>query len=434
MGIFICIFFIFISQIKQKGHRLNILFVFNLLWLIIIFFSKIRLYGLYAASGKAYNLIAIGVLCFDIGYCCCNKIIKCNSIEKKDCLYSKNILRYHIIYFLCVVVFIFYLKDLAITLPKILSGQGLEVIRQLAQNSESELYSNRSGIEDALRTLFVNPYMVALQSIVAVDFWIGKRDILLFFGDVLLCVMNMFSDGSRTYLLYLAIQMAVIYFLSGKHLDVINNIKMMNKTKRRIIFFTVGGLGALILVLATISRSGQNVIRYLYYYYSMEPYMLDLWMSEVDKLGNYGFGLSSFCGYTFSIIYFVTNLFGLSSYPEFAYDVVLMTTSTDQTWKIISSMGSPANAYVSLFWFPYYDGRIIGVIILMFLYGIFIKQIYLRAYKTMNGKYLALYALLFVGVFMSYVRFQFSQVAQALAFIYIILLFHKERMNIDNKL
>ena len=434
MGIFVCAVFIIVSQIKQKGRRFNILFVFNLLWLVVIIFSKIQLYGLYEASERAYNLITIGVLCFDIGYCCCNKIIKFKGNGGNDYHNTVTIIRYRVIYLLCVIVCLFYLKDLAITLPKLLSGQGLEVIRQLAQNSNSELYSSRSTIEGALRTLFVNPYMVAIQSIVAVDFWIGKRDKLLFCADVLLCLMNMLSDGSRTCLLYLAIQMAVIYFFSGKHLNAINNIKLMNKTKRRLIFITVGGLGVLILVLATISRSGQNAIRYLYYYYSMEPYMLDTWMSEVDKLGSFGFGLSSFCGYTFSIIYFVKNLFGLSSYPEFAYNVVLMTTSTDQTWKIISSMGSPANAYVSLFWFPYYDGRIVGVAILMVLYGLFIKQIYLRAHKTMNAKYLALYALLFVGIFMSYIRFQFSQVAQALAFIYIILLFHnqKKKTIIDN--
>lgn len=415
-----------IMALFDKHHKLNCLLIFNMLWLVVYILSKLGLYGIYQASSKAYIIIFVGILAFDIGYCVCNKVVHFTTKKRENCNESIN---YNVILAFCVLAGILYAKDLMVTLPRILSGNGLEIIRQMAQNSESELYSSRGGIENALRILFLNPFMVSLQPIVSVDFWMGKRNKTLLLADVVLCILNMLSDGSRTCLLYLVISFAVVYFYSKKYLEHLTFVKKRLIRKRKRVFTICVAFGVVILTIATFSRSGTNTIRYMYYYYAMEPYMLGEWVDKIDQMRAYGYGFSSLCGYAFPAIYLIKNLLRLDSYPQFIYNIVLTTASTDQEWITISSMGSPANAYVSLFWFPYFDGRFLGLIIVMLLYGMLIKQMYLRAIKDGSLKYISLYALLFIGVFMCYVRFQTAQTAQALAYIYILLMFKNRRQN-----
>ncbi len=389
--------------------------------------SKLQLYGLFETSGKAYLIIFVGILSFNLGYCALNKKIKIKSSTVKLGMSTYEI-NYKLILILCCLELLFRLKDLSVTIPGILSGQSLEILRRMAQDTGSDLYTTRSGIESAMRTLFVYPFMNALIPITAVDFWMGKRNKALLFSTVGLSIISVLCSGGRSNILMLAVSFTVVYFFSGKYLKHYVALKGIWKRKRRIIFISASILGATILLLATFSRSGQNTIRFLYYYYAMPPYMLSEWGNTVEQQGIYGYGLSSFCGYTFSILYLLKNLFRLSSYPEFFYNIVLATSATDQEWVTISSLGSPANAYVSIFWFPYYDGRFIGLIILMFLLGLFIKQIYLRACDFSDSRMIAIYVLLFYGIFMSYVRFQFAQTAQALAFIYILFLIKRKKI------
>lgn len=427
LTIFVCIIFLLISQL-YKNQRLNTLCVFNLLWLIVVVLSKLRLYGLYEASQKAYIVILVGILCFDLGYCMLNKKLTIKAISNKYKARTYEI-NYKFILALCCLEFLLRLSDLKVTIPSLLNGQSLEIIRKMQQDTGSELYTNRSGIETALRTLFMYPFLTALIPTAAVDFWMGKRDKALQFATIGLSVIAVFCSGGRGAILMFAVSYAAIYFLSGNYLKHYATLKKLDKRKRKRIFIVSIVAAAVILIATTLSRAGQNTIRFLYYYFAMPPYMLSEWMNTIEQGGLYAYGMSSFCGYTFTIVYLIKNLLRLSSYPEFFYDIVLQTAATDQEWLIISSMGSPANAYVSLFWFPYYDGRIIGVIAILFLFGVFVKQIYIRARNFSDLRMVAIYVLLLYGIFMSFVRFQFSSTSHALAFIYILLMFKRRRGN-----
>lgn len=440
MEIFICIFFILISLKLHKNDKFNILLVFNALWLAISILSRMQLYNLYPTSEKAYTIILIGTICFNMGYVISKFLLK-NTTSRLRLSTNGRVtsgashdfeIRFLLIYLLCTIVFAFYIKDLIKIGPYLFNGETLQLIRSLAQDSNSVLYSGRSNLETACRTLMINPFMAALQVLVAFDFWYGKRDKVLFFIDIILVALNTLTDGSRTNLLYLFLHMVIIFSFGGRLNETIDNISKKSKRekkRRKRLFIKFISFGTIALIAATASRSGQNMIKHLYYYFSMEPYMLGTWSDRVDQSGLCSYGMASLYGYSFAIVYFVKNLFGLGSYPSFWLQVTDLVSATDQEWQIISYVNTPANAYVSLFWFPYFDGRYIGVGVVMFIYGMICCYAYISAKKYQDLRHVAIFSILFLGIIMSFVRIQFAQVAYALSFLYVVLCSKRKSKN-----
>jgi len=164
------------------------------------------------------------------------------------------------------------------------------------------------------------------------------------------------------------------------------------------------------------------VIRHFYYYGSIPPVMLDIWSKVVDERGVVGFGLASLNGFLSPFLYAFKILLGTEGLPFYWGKIVELIYETDSVWVQTSSL-SPSNAYVSLFWFFYLDGRIFGVIVGMFLYGFFSRRVFQR-HNQREGQYNLCVLLLWIqGLLFSGVRFQFAVMPYALAFIYIGLLF-----------
>ena len=84
------------------------------------------------------------------------------------------------------------------------------------------------------------------------------------------------------------------------------------------------------------------------------------------------------------------------------------------------------NAYVSLFYYFFYDGGFVGNIIGSFLYGGLSRLIY-RRIGSMRG--MVYYALIFQGLLFSMIRFQFTISHYCLSFILLYFLFKRE--NVD---
>lgn len=131
-------------------------------------------------------------------------------------------------------------------------------------------------------------------------------------------------------------------------------------------------------------------------------------------------------GFLSPFLYAIKILVGSDSLPFYWGKVVEMIYETDSVWVRTSSL-SHSNAYVSLFWFFYLDGRILGVIVGMFLYGFFSNKIF-QGYNQSKSQYnLCLLLLWIQGLLFSGVRFQFAVMPYALAFIYIGLLFYDKK-------
>lgn len=155
--------------------------------------------------------------------------------------------------------------------------------------------------------------------------------------------------------------------------------------------------------------------------------MFEQWAEKADKLHLLGYGMASTNGFSFAVFYILKNL-GLMSYPEAWHSINTIIGETQTQWMIISSFSSRANAYVSLFWYLYLDGRVVGIIIGMLIYGIIGARSYWTALKNMSCKAMCIYAFILQGLIMSFVRLQFGNIIYAVAFIMILCFYRRVKV------
>lgn len=429
-SIIFCFLMIIISFFSNK-RKINPVSVFYSLWFVIITLSYIRLFSLRETSNRIYGIIFLGLLFFAIGYYLIYIFsfkysfkIKKKSDFKILVNVKEYIPRYKLLYILGIIIILFYFLDFSKIFIYILKGSDLKYIRELAQDSNSILNANRSLIENVIKNLIVAPGAMAFQPIVAIDFWKGKRDKKLIIINFLIILLRVITDGSRIVIVYFLIHMIVAFGFTKNNINKVSVIKKKQK-KEKIFIIMFFIIGIFVLYKATLSRSGENIIRFFYYYFSMEPYMFEIWSNKVDDLNIIGYGIAATNGFSFLLFYILKNGLRFSSYPVFWETIYNLIQATDSKWKIIAGEGITANAYVSLFWFFYLDGRIIGVIIGMFIYGFGTAVAFVKALKKDTTKHICIYSFILQGLFFSFIRFQFANLTYVVAFLIIMFFAYK---------
>lgn len=432
IAIMLCVMFAITSFIMIKDFKKNIvnpLFIFNVLWALILSLNALHLFELNVSEDKIYLNILFGIIFFNVGYFIMyafnrkyRLIFSLKSIKLKQNFYKDYLIRYNLLCILGCICIVYYLKNFGTVCNLLLQGNDLSVIRAMAQDSESIL-NVRSNVENALRILVILPFCMALETIVAVDFWNGKRHKPLLFICIVIIFLRVITDGGRTPIVNFTMYMIVSYILSKSTKKEVKIKTNKNKNKKWHLIIGII-LAAIILYYTTLSRDGENALRTVYYYFAMEPYMFNVWANTIEDSGLVGLGLASMNGFIFPVLYLIKNFLGIK-FPEYwskIYDMILLT---DSQWKVITQTGISANAYVSMFWFFYFDGRILGIIVGMLSYGMVLASSYISALKHKTCKNICIYALIFQGLFFSFIRFPFSNIYYSLAFLFIVLVAYK---------
>lgn len=422
IAFYTCLIMLILGKMTEKRF-FNPITMFYSLWSIILGLSSLRLFNLAETRNEIYLLIFIGLISFAIGYYT-YKYFKIISLKKKVIDENKNIektsyeLNYKFIYFIALICIIFYLKDLVSVLQYLFNGKSLAYIRELAQDSTSILYSSKSKIENGIKILCIAPFSQALQPIVATDLIFGKKDKKLFILNIVIIALKVITDGSRTLVVYFLISLVVSLSLNDK--KIIKNKKKKNRLKQNSMFLMLIVIVVFVLYKITASRSGENIVKFAYYYFSMQPIMFDKWAMIVDSKEIYGYGISASNGFGFIIFYIIKNIFGIA-YPELWSNVYGLIEGTGTNWQTISTLGTQANSFVSAFWVLYVDGRLAGIIIGMIVYGIIMSKSYWNAKNRKSKKHISIYIFLYIGLFYTFVRLQFANVYYDAALLYLLI-------------
>lgn len=96
---------------------------------------------------------------------------------------------------------------------------------------------------------------------------------------------------------------------------------------------------------------------------------------------------------------------------------------------------SDMNAFATIFYQLYLDGRIIGIILGMLLFGLFVGHFYSKMMLSFSNKYVLIYLLLAQKIIFSMVRFYFTQVNQTVCFVlaFFIFIYVYRKHNESNK-
>lgn len=439
ISIILCIILIAIALTTTKNFLKNIinpLLIFGIIWFLILWFNSLHLFNLNKSEDGIYFMILIGIISFLLGYLIVymfkkryRLIVNYKYDKLKSNSYKQYSPRYKLLCILGTICIVYYIKNFITVVNLLLQGNDLSIIREMAQDSESIL-NIRSNIENAIRILFILPWSMALEAIVAVDFWKGKRYKPLLIICIIIIVLRVITDGGRTPIVNFMIYFIVSYILS---MNKEKNIKIQNKKSKNKRWYLIIGMiiGVIILYYTTISRAGKTVLKTTYYYFAMEPYMFDIWSRIVNNNNLVGFGLASMNGFVFPVLYLLKNILGIG-FPKYwssIYDMILLT---DSKWQIITETGISANAYVSMFWFFYLDGRVLGIVIGALVYGMIACSTYFAAMKYNTSKHICIYALILQGLFFSFIRFPFTNLYYSLEILFVIFIAYRPIEGIKN--
>lgn len=75
------------------------------------------------------------------------------------------------------------------------------------------------------------------------------------------------------------------------------------------------------------------------------------------------------------------------------------------------------NAFVTVFYQPYLDGRYLGVFLILLIFGYMCGFFFKKAYYSFDVQAILIYILLLQKILFSFVRFYFTQQAQSICFI-----------------
>lgn len=279
------VFVIGLIAVKSEKKFFNPLTLFCIMWSSILFLSTLQLYSLYKGDDRTYKLMMIGVAAFIIGYYLAKLLVgnKRLIIGKKHTtdLTIEYQLNYQLMYVMLVVSLLFYAKDLVTVFSRLVTGSSLADIQSLVQGTDN-LY-NRSGVENAIRLLIINPFGWAIIPILAVDIWMGKKDRKLIVLTGLLMISRIFTTGGRAAFLNFAIYLIVLFFFTNqnKRNRITSAVKNTVKENKKLFRIMVAA-SVILLAYMTYSRAGDGAVRTIYFDFAMQPYLCGVWMDTVD--------------------------------------------------------------------------------------------------------------------------------------------------------
>lgn len=414
--------------IKFTSKLFNPLTVFCGIWFVIFFLSSLQLYDIKQASFKVFMIMMLGTISFVVGfvidyYFLKHKRIIVSKVRSNNCDYFP---RYRLIYGLMLFTLFFTIIGAKNSIGILLDGGNLDAVLIAVRKASA---SARGTIRNVINNLIVGPFTFAVFPICAYNI-ANKKHNELSILVIMQMLLGIVSSGGRAFLIYLIVLLCVGFTFSGECGEQIK--RKIEKTKKKR-FLLLMGIFLALFVLLSLSRSGKNLYRHMYLYFTMQPVLFETWADIIDTRHLYGFGEATFNGFTFHVLYLIKNILCIP-FPSNWNEIFNVIIETDTSWKPITNSGLPANAYVSAFWYFYLDARLFGVILLSFLFGVITSCSFKKAIKHPSIKNICIYGMMLYAVVDTYVRIRFTNGAYCGGLLLIaFVLFKKKRIYRKNR-
>ncbi len=408
----LCVFAACFSRIVY-GKLYNPSTLFFIIWIVLLAFSRLGLFGVPIPNSDTYFLLFIGLFAFFVGFTAAN-IKKGGNVGinsfctcGNDAKYS-YVLNYKIIIILYSITFVYLSYQAVVVIGLLQAGFTLSAIRELFTSSELNLL-RQSNYMVAIQNFIATPTVYLSIAILPIEWFKGNRNKIFIGSTVLMIIAWVLTSGGRSIILWLAIY--VIYLYKWKGIK----IKLKKKSRKKIILVVLSCVIA--LAFTTISRKGEDVDFFfqMYQYFVVPIAHLECRMNELNTLygGVNGYGMASFYGFFYPFM-FVLTLMGWR-YP------IWLTTIRDLSFTNLENVvllgGVRMNAFVTTFFQFYLDGGMLGVFIGGALFGFFVMYFYRKAKGGTDDKYALIYLLLLQKLIFSFVRFYFTQPVQGISFL-----------------
>lgn len=411
----ICACIAILGFLRRDNFILNPITVMFSIWAIILPLSAFDAYGVPPISDKAMLIISVGLLGFLVG-CIDGKTIKLQAGSM--CFFNpfeKHTLNYPFLYIMYTISTIYLVGLAIISIKLMLQGYNLDYIRELATSEDmNEIRVSMFSI--LIRNFVATPTVYLAIAVLPIDLIYGKRKISIFILTFIMVFCWVLGTAGRSIILW-----AILYFIAailfGKRVGL--EIAISNRIKHMAIVVCI--LLVIFLFWSTVSRKGENfdMIRQVFIYYIAPLKHFDSYVNLIDSSYKdlYGYGGASFYGFLYPVLYAGRLISGTSSFSDFWITIrdLSFNRLEHTTW-----LGGDIhmNAFVTIFYQPYIDGRLFGTFIICLLFGYICSRSYRLAFKENNLQFLLIYFLLLQKIVDSMVRFYFTQTSQAMCMIY----------------
>ena len=392
--------------------------IMALLWVAILLIYYLNFESFTAVSMITYISITLGVVFFTLG-CFFSKYINFTIHASNSRTFRTNgyVLRYNIVIFLEILSILVLFPEVVKNIRILMSGETFALIRA---NNNGENNVLNSSLFALLRNYIISPFIFVIYPIAGYTLYACRNKTIKFWVVALsafLCVINTFTQGGRATIVYFLLHIILIGILIQKKLTIPKRIK------RWIVFFIVVGLFALYQVSLSrgITKFGSS---FVVYFSGCVP-LLDNKLSVINQSGSFLYGGAFFNG-VLSYIFTVFENLGFH-YPSSLARVDEILFSVEQSVSIGSSLRM--NAFVSMFYYFYLDGGLIGIVIESYIYGCLCSYIFRRSRGAVDGRFIVVYALLFQSILFSMVRFQLVVSAFVIALILPFIMFRRKKPN-----
>lgn len=252
------------------------------------------------------------------------------------------------------------------------------------------------------------------------DYIFGNKDRWLIFLNIVLMLGRILLYGGRYPFIQLMIAIFLLMSFKNRH-------KFSLKSTARYLLALI--IGLLIFMMLTNSKT-RAPLKTLYLYFAMQPIQFQTWAGVVDMNVSYSYGFASVFGFIHPFLYVIENLNG-NRMPVFFSNIYNNIQNTFNIWIPIGDTLS-ANAYTSIFWYLYYDGRFMGIILGMVILGMVAYLAYKKAYDSNNPQKIANYIMVAFCLIYTFTDMEMYKYDFALGVVYLnVLIFSKYGMYVE---
>lgn len=422
VSLFIEVFLIY--RVKNgKGMLLDHRIIFVFIFIVLQLGASLRLFGVIACREAIYVMCLFAVVSYLLGTYLAQKFRFVDEKQRIGYFYNAKICYRSLYLFILlgIILMIPYMINIKNILMVNAVSDGLLLARNSLTAGDGVVHGSTSDLRFFLYTIIVEPLCFVLPPIMACDMLYGKKDKILLFGTISIILMKTLFVVNRATAVYAVFMILIVYYCNKDKICISRKIKGY--------LYLLSFLLGLIFIYVSYIRNYGDFLQSIYTYLFSSLILLDTHLDNIEASDLYSFGFASLFGF-YNKIYTVIKVIAGFDYPEFYETLVYMIASTEDFHYLGGEM--IMNAFVTPLWYLYLDGRYIGIIVGMLIYGFCVEKSRLLCIEDHNCRTDSLYAFLFLGVVLSIVRLSFSSHSYAFGLL-MLFLFTKASKKNGNK-
>lgn len=394
-------------------------FAFLTTWGIVLFLFSLQFYKLQISSTTTLILIVM-IVSFLLGVTLQKEMNSRNSrfylgssVENNGKVYNVQ-LKKKFFWVACIVTISVMLIDEIEIIISILSGKTfLNVIQDAGSAHTIEI----SGFKAMLYIFIVYPATYFISPICAAEIFSGNsRKLPYITVNLAIIILAVMHHGAR---LMVIVAIAVYLFTMAAYGT---KIVIPSKVKKTVLIMVI--IAVIAIVKISVSRGIDDVWGSFYMYFICEMPVCDGFLkSSLSSIPTRGY--LSFNGIIYPLVALLKTFHYTPS--EMYIHTKEVRDFLESNWIFVEGYNHNVNAFLPAGAFPYIDGGFIFEAIVFFLTGFVVERQYEKMIANKTQKNVAIYALIFIAIFLSFYRYYLTSYQYTIGLIYIMLLYDSKK-------